>query len=911
MMSKTKLAVVILCLLGLATSAFAEVINVYPDAVNATIQPAIDAANNGDTINVYPGSYTKEHAEARNATTGGVGPNNFNLFIDKEITLQGVDASGNPITNYSNAVASIQGSYDRPTFGNSSIFVQADNVVIQGLIVLQPVSPNKTVEIVGNNFTMKNCKVYGADGSCIYYDDMAYNTVTDESTIGSYEFSNNYFEAEYAWNVASGPGYNNGAATQRKITNNKFVSPRAICLTGKVNEPNSGWQWRLYPVGAATITGNDFTGCNTSVICRGNVYEDLDWAQVWNNNTFGKAVMTGSSAPNNCTADNNDSSFPNRRQITSSIQAEVARAAVGDTVLVKAGIYAEAVNVNKALTILGAQKNVPGYERTGDESIIQPVSGNGFTSNADNVIINGFKLIGTSAATGIQSINTHTGSQFINNVIQGFGFGFSLWNTSNFKLENNNIIADLQPIYINFGNGNAVDGSIKNNHLFVSDPQNGVGINMNGNGQTNLISQLSITNNTIEHGQIVLFGVNASSIAQNNIDAGNCGTGIYIGGYCSTLTIDNNTITNAPAPSSSGISITKYPTYQGNTNITLSNNTISNCAFGINILAGAISGDASNVTLTNNTISTCPIGIRLLDTLTTGTLNLGSTVFGSGLTSLITLQNWATNVTATGCNFGTTSNSEIEAKVYHKLDDPALGLVNWGDTRRATAITAADTASMGGSALLSARLTIANVPISGATVTFTCGTNTATVVTDLNGTATTTLAIGSATSYSVVFAGTANYTAASDTAAITVLSGKTLTWNQATKNLMLDTAQVNASGWYTINTTTGARVYITVTKGLARITGVITQFDADNADGGSIAVVSNSVYYNWQLKSGQVFRLYQSSMVNGVSHTASYYAASSQTLIDNLWYNGAYKLGILANDAGNLTAMVLPYNNEN
>jgi len=349
----------------LAASAWSATLNVGPGETYTTIQSAIDASSDGDVINVYPGTYAEAADGPRDPEKGGTGSNLMNLFVDKSVTIQGVNASGSPITGYSAVEATVSGAEGRPTFGQSSIFVQADGVTITGLQIDPPPGPNKTVEVVGDDFTMKNCKVYGATGSCIYHNDNAYDTGTNTSSIGSYEFSGNYFEADYAWNVSSGSGWNNGSATNRKITGNTFVSGRAICFTGKVAEPNYGWQWRLYPVGAATITGNDFTGCAVPVVCRGDVYEDLNWAQIWSGNTFDKAVIAGANAPTDCSPDNLDANYPNRRQISASIQSEVARATAGDTVLVAPGTYAENVDINKAITLKGENKSTTFVNGTG------------------------------------------------------------------------------------------------------------------------------------------------------------------------------------------------------------------------------------------------------------------------------------------------------------------------------------------------------------------------------------------------------------------------------------------------------------------------------------------------------------------------------------------------------------------
>jgi parallel beta-helix repeat protein len=116
----------------------------------------------------------------------------------------------------------------------------------------------------------------------------------------------------------------------------------------------------------------------------------------------------------------------------STINAAVAAASPGDTIQVCAGTYNESVNVNKTLTILGAQSGVDARTRTGatgTESVINstgtPGFDVGFNVTADGVVINGF-TVQDGATLGIYLLGASSGYQILNNIIQNNTFGLYL-----------------------------------------------------------------------------------------------------------------------------------------------------------------------------------------------------------------------------------------------------------------------------------------------------------------------------------------------------------------------------------------------------------------------------------------------------------------------------------------------------
>jgi hypothetical protein len=201
----------------------------------------------------------------------------------------------------------------------------------------------------------------------------------------------------------------------------------------------------------------------------------------------------------------------------------------------------------------------------------------------------------------------------------------------------------------------------------------------------------------------------------------------------------------------------------------------------------------------------------------------------------------------------------------------------------------------GTSVSLQATLKRGSTGIAGEVITFSVADQTGNNPTSFTtvGSATTT-ANGTATlSYGILkpagayrlrasFGGDAAYAAASATGTLAVTAstsyvGNVLTWNPSTKNLKLGTSDVAASGWYGLGVGS-AKVYITITKTSASITGVISRYSASGTPtlptDGVAVTISNSLVFNWAKVTTDYYRtLTQTSVVASSTKTGMNYGS--------------------------------------
>ncbi|MHB1120141.1 MAG: hypothetical protein ACYC11_08785 [Bellilinea sp.] len=481
------------------------------DSCYASIQAAIDAASTGDIINVYPGAYN-ETASGR-YLYNSTGPYQFGLFfgVGKDgITIQGVDAGGTPITDYNNVVASITTNATN-SFGYSGVFVEADNITITGFEFLNNTAgDNKTIEIIGDNFTLKHSVFSIVDqGGSVYINDWRYNDVTPDSYVESYTIEGNYFKYNTSIDISSGAGHT-GVVANRKIINNVFD---AQYNTGEIGEwatvSFNGYcpsvAWFVDPVGGAVITGNTFR--NGTQYIRTRCIPDttgFNWASYWNDNTYDKKVITGSNPPGTVTP-YSYGDFTDVRRIGTSIQFGIDNAAAGDTISVGPGTYNEALTLNKP--------NITVVSTDGAAATIIDVPYGSLTT--------GVKVLGSM---GVVTFNGFTVENFTEGgIIQGMAARVG----TTFHVLNNVLLP--------------YNGYLRN------------GIQVSGDGSTVIGNTVTSAYLTAEWSSTAIGVVNASNVlVQNNVvtGVGNYGISAYTWSVSSMSNIDilDNTITGIEFP---------------------------------------------------------------------------------------------------------------------------------------------------------------------------------------------------------------------------------------------------------------------------------------------------------------------------------------------------------------------------
>jgi hypothetical protein len=313
-----------------------------------TIQAAIDAASPGNTIDVYPGNYT-EAASGRTLVALG-GAYQFGLFIGQDrsgITIRGVDGKGKRIDDYRKVKALITTNATN-NFGPSGIFVEGDGVTISGLgIGVNLSDQNKTIEVIGDDFTLEDCDISDILGS-VYINDFRFDTSHNLSHVQSYRIEGNNFQDGVSIDIASGAGFS-GRVKDRVIKRNDFVNSYywpSISFNGIV--PGIGWF--VYSVGGAVIRDNTFVNTFTSIdsielrkeghIRARGTYDNsqFDWGEYFNENKFDKAYATGPKPPKNLREYSYTSSsitFEHVRRIGALLEGELAIAQAGDRTVVK------------------------------------------------------------------------------------------------------------------------------------------------------------------------------------------------------------------------------------------------------------------------------------------------------------------------------------------------------------------------------------------------------------------------------------------------------------------------------------------------------------------------------------------------------------------------------------------------
>jgi parallel beta-helix repeat protein len=298
-----------------------------------------------------------------------------------------------------------------------------------------------------------------------------------------------------------------------------------------------------------------------------------------------------------------------------SINAAVAVAGAGDTIMVCAGTYNELVQVNKTLTIFGAQSGVDARTRAvpvTSESVVG--SGDGaFQILANKVVIDGFTIQGvtnnpsdppfTGLGAGIWSNpgfnGTNGGHQIRNNIIQNNINGIFLHNDGTFaaKVERNLIKNNNAP---GPGSGTGIDSELGSSNMTI-DSNKFVG----NDGQAialNPASNVTVSSNEFDSNgrAFFLLDLTSSTIITNNIhnSTGSLTADIRIFGGVSGLTIKCNILANGAGRA---IRINDGIGGDPNSSITVNDNNISGYPVaGLEVNSGGYTGGPGSLNAENN-----------------------------------------------------------------------------------------------------------------------------------------------------------------------------------------------------------------------------------------------------------------------------------------------------------------------
>ncbi|HEX6032475.1 MAG TPA: right-handed parallel beta-helix repeat-containing protein, partial [Tepidiformaceae bacterium] len=369
-----------------------------PAEAKQTIQAAIDQVAPGGEVRVLPGNYSEAATNRYVLAPSGQGPHQFGLFVPHTkagISVVGVDGSDVPVSSAGAVLADVELNATN-NFGPSGMFVEADGVTVSGLKLHQNegLGSNKTVEVIGDAFTLVDSYLTHSEWGSVYINDWQFDELTDTSHLQSYTIADNILERT-SIDLNSGAGYS-GPVSGRVISGNTITSPLGNPATVSFSGSGTCVPWFVYGVGGAVVTGNTFSGGTQYIRARGD-YDNsqFDWASYWNDNTFDRAVAVGANPP----SDIREYSYPvycgnmeHVRRIGAVIQDEIDHAAPGDTVLVKEGTYAEQIDIPTSIQLIGEGSSkpiiVPPGPLSGDKNLVT-IRGAGVSVEVSNLTISG------------------------------------------------------------------------------------------------------------------------------------------------------------------------------------------------------------------------------------------------------------------------------------------------------------------------------------------------------------------------------------------------------------------------------------------------------------------------------------------------------------------------------------------
>ncbi|MGI8418667.1 MAG: right-handed parallel beta-helix repeat-containing protein [Nakamurella sp.] len=296
------------------------------------------------------------------------------------------------------------------------------------------------------------------------------------------------------------------------------------------------------------------------------------------------------------------------------INAAVRKATAGDTIYVCPGVYRESVNIDKNLTLEGAQFGTAatsGRTVASEETTIKPRTGNAFTYSGavTDGTLDGFTIMGLGNNNGIVALDpTFATASWKNNILSNMVSAMNFYVSGSATITGNRFTGN-DPV----GNEGAIfltnepskDVTIDGNAF----SGNGVAVNTPGSpANSQQTSGLQITHNTSVDDANFLVLTNSmgtlidSNTVTSSLSADFAGTGLYISGNNIDTTISNNTITGGLA---SGIGLNnQFSPLLPSSGTAITGNTIAGRTNGIRISPSTNSGPTvMATTISGNTVS--------------------------------------------------------------------------------------------------------------------------------------------------------------------------------------------------------------------------------------------------------------------------------------------------------------------